>query len=152
MRRTARRDCPGDGRAFKVLAGHGKCHDRTRMTGFDSGIRSRTISIGLRRADRKSVGLDRPEIGRDMQDTCHGNGDHAGHPDQEPEVTKSRTDSMEHVVDHTALEATAKFSSMGMRAHAGKRSQYKLKRLLSDESHKCTEWLGAELTEKRHQV
>lgn len=137
MKRTARRDCPDAAHAFKLLAGREKRHDRTGMTAFESGIRSRTIGIGLRRADRECVGLDRPEIGRDMQDARHGNGDHAGHPDQEPEVAQLRADSMEHVVEHAPLEATAKLSSMGMRAHAGKRSQYKLKRLLCDDSHKC---------------
>ncbi len=98
MERAAGRNCPGDDRAFKVLAGHEKCHDRTGMTGFESGIRSQPISIGLRRTDGESVGLDRPEIGRDMQDARHGNGDHAGHPNQEPEVAQLRADSMEHVV------------------------------------------------------
>lgn len=130
MKRTADRNSPGDGSAFNALAGREKRHDRAGMTDFNSGIRGRMVRIGQSWANRKSVGLDRPEIGRDMQDARHGNGHHAGNPDQGPEVAKSRTERMKHVVEHAVLEATAKFSSMGMRAHAGNRYRYKLKRPL----------------------
>jgi hypothetical protein len=119
MKRTAGRDCPSDGRAFKVLAGREKSHDRTGMTGFDSGIRTRTISVGLRRANHERVGLDRPEIAHNMQNARHGNGHHTGNPDQGPKVANSRKDSMEHDVEHAALKVNVEFSSMGMKAHAG---------------------------------
>ena len=82
------------------------------MTGLYSGLRGRAICIDLRRADRKSVSLDRPEIGRDVQDTRHGNGHHAGDPDQGPYVAQPRTQSMKHVVEHIALEATVDFPSI----------------------------------------
>ena len=112
MSRTAGRDCPGNPSAYKVLAGRKKRHNRAGMTGFDSGTRSRAIGIGLRRADQKTVGLDRLEIGRDMHNTRHGNSNHAGNPDQGPEMAQLRTQSIKHIVKHAALEATVEFPSM----------------------------------------
>lgn len=112
MNSTAGRNCAGDGCGFKILAGCEERHDRAGMAGFDRGIRRRTIGIGLCRADCRIIGLDRPEIGRDMQDARHGNGDHAGDPDQGPEVAQTCTDSVEHVVEHAALEAIVDLPSM----------------------------------------
>ena len=112
MKRTTGRDCPGDDPAFKVLAGREKRHNHTRMTGLRSGLRGRTIGVGLCRADRKAVSLDRPEVSRDVNDARHGNGNHAGDPDQGPEVTQPCAEVMEHVVEHAALEAITDFPSM----------------------------------------
>lgn len=103
---------PNDGHAFKALADRGKRHDRAGMTGFDRGIRSRTIGIGLCCADRKIVGLDRPEISTDMQDACHGNDNRTGHPDQGPEGAEPRTQFRKHIAWHTILDTAAGLPSM----------------------------------------
>jgi len=112
MKGRADRNCAGDGAAFKILAACEERHDRAGMAGFDGGIRSRTIGIGLRRADRESVGRYRRKIRRDMQDTRHGDGDDAGDPDQGPDVAQTCAHSMNHVEEHAALEAIVDLPSM----------------------------------------
>lgn len=82
MNSTAGRNSAGDGYGFNIRARCKERHDRAAMAGFSSGIRRRTVGIGLCRADGKIIDLDRPKICRDMQDTRHGNGNHAGDPDQ----------------------------------------------------------------------
>ena len=54
-----------------------------------------------------------------MQDARHGNGHHAGQPDKLTDISQFYADNMgKRYAKHGALEATAEFSSTGMRAHA----------------------------------